>query len=120
MKIEKRSGSTVRTVLFALIALSVVGFWSISATAQVAGATLSGLGTDSSGAAIPNAAVTTKNLNTGELREVQTNGEGFYSLPNLLPGSYDVTVAAKQFTRTVQKGIALTVGAQQALNITLK
>lgn len=120
MKMEKRSRSKARTVLFALIAFSVVGFWSIPVLAQVAGATLSGLVTDSSGAAIASAVVTTKNLGTGELREVQTNGEGFYSLPNLLPGSYDVAVAAKQFTRTVQKAIVLTVGAQQALNITLK
>ncbi|PYX40950.1 MAG: TonB-dependent receptor, partial [Acidobacteria bacterium] len=103
-----------------VIAVSAVCFWSGLATAQVAGATLSGLVTDSSQAAIANATVTTKNLATGEARVVQTNGEGFYSVPNLLPGSYDVSVAAKQFTTTLQKGIVLTVGAQQALNISLK
>jgi hypothetical protein len=120
MKTEKRSGVAVGIVLFALIAAAMVSFSSMPATAQVAGATLSGLITDSSGAAIANATVTTRNLGTGEVREVQTNGEGFYSLPNLLPGSYDVTVTAKQFTKTVQKGIVLTVGAQQALNLSLK
>jgi Carboxypeptidase regulatory-like domain/TonB dependent receptor len=120
MKTEKRCGTAVGIVLFVLIAVAVIGFSSTPATAQVAGATLSGLITDSSGAAIANATVTTKNLGTGEVREIQTNGEGFYSLPNLLPGSYDVTVAATQFTKTVQKGIVLTVGAQQALNLSLK
>jgi len=120
MKTEKRSGSTVGIVLFTLFVFVAAGSWANPASAQVAGATLSGLVTDSSGAAIANATVTTKNLSTAEVREVQTNGEGFYSVPNLLPGSYDVTIAAKQFTKTVQRGIVLTVGAQQALNVALK
>src|ERR1700757_2555921 len=117
MKTQKQSSVTFGLVV---IAVSAVCFWSGLATAQVAGATLSGLVTDSSGAAIAGAAVTTKNLATGEARVVQTNGEGFYSVPNLLPGSYDVSIAAKQFTTTLQRGIVLTVGAQQALNISLK
>src|ERR1700682_6452161 len=49
-----------------------------------------------------------------------TNGEGFYSAPNLLPGSYDVTVAAKGFQTTVQKAVTLTVGATQALNFEMR
>jgi Carboxypeptidase regulatory-like domain/TonB dependent receptor-like, beta-barrel len=120
MKTEKKSSASVSFILLSLIAIAVIGFSAIPSRAQVAGATLSGLITDSSGAAIASATVVTKNLGTGEVREVQTNGEGFYSLPNLLPGSYDVTVSAKQFTKTVQKGIVLTVGAQQALNLSLK
>src|SRR5579864_4941624 len=117
MKTQKQSSVTFGLVV---IAVSAVCFWSGLAAAQVAGATLSGLVTDSSGAAIADATVTTKNLATGEVRVVQTNSEGFYSMPNLLPGSYDVSVAAKQFTKTLQKGIVLTVGAQQALNLSLK
>src|ERR1700731_1072408 len=120
MKTQKQSRATFGLVVFALITISAVCLWSRLATAQVAGATLSGLVTDSSQAAIADATVTTKNLATGEVRVVQTNSEGFYSMPNLLPGSYDVSVAAKQFTTTLQKGIVLTVGAQQALNISLK
>jgi hypothetical protein len=120
MKIRKQNGTIFGLAVFALIAVSATCFWSNLATAQVAGATLSGLVTDSSGAAIASATVSTKNLATGEVRVVETNGDGFYSVPNLLPGSYDVTIAAKQFTKTLQKGIVLTVGAQQALNISLK
>ncbi len=120
MKTKKRSAVAVQIISFSLIALALVSFSSLRSPAQVAGATLSGLITDSSGAAIASATVTAKNLGTGELREVETNGEGFYTLPNLLPGSYDITVTAKQFTKTVQKGIVLTVGAQQALNLSLK
>jgi hypothetical protein len=93
---------------------------SMPAFAQVAGATLSGLVMDTSGATIANAAVSVTNVGTGVERDVTTNEGGFFSVPNLLPGSYQITVAAQGFTKTVQKGITLTVGAEQALNVTLK
>jgi outer membrane receptor protein involved in Fe transport len=88
--------------------------------AQVSGATLSGLITDENGGAVPDAGVTVKNLGTGVSRELVTNADGFYSAPNLLPGNYEVRVAAKGFQTLVQKEITLTVGAQQALNLSLK
>jgi len=103
-----------------VLAVCTTVFWSLPVGAQVAGATLSGLVTDSSAAAIAGAKVAVKNLATREVREGQTNSEGFYSLPNLLPGQYEVSVAAKGFSTTVQKDIILTVGAQQALNLSLK
>src|SRR5713226_7546000 len=116
-----------RTVMFVLqvvlfIGLVVVlnGSWAVPAKAQVSGATLSGLVTDERGGAVPDAAVTIKNVGTGGLREVTSNADGFYSAPNLLPGTYDVTISAKGFQTLVQRGIILTVGAQQALNLGLK
>ena len=118
MKQCMKWGRTSASALFIVLALAM--FSATPAPAQVAGATLSGLISDSSGAAIAGATITTKNVATGEVREVASNGEGFYSVPNLLPGTYDVTVTAQQFQKTVQRGIALTVGAQQALNISLK
>lgn len=91
-----------------------------TAQAQVAGATLSGLITDPNGGAVATATVSIKNVATGVVREVPTNADGFYAVPNLLPGEYEVTVKAAGFSTVVQKGITLTVGAQQALNLTLK
>ena len=88
--------------------------------AQVSGATLSGLITDPSGGAVTNATISIRNQATGVEREVTTNSDGFYSAPNLLPGNYEVTVTATGFSKVVQKGITLTVGAQQALNLSLK
>jgi hypothetical protein len=114
------SGISCSGFLGALLVACLATLTPTQTAAQVAGATLSGLITDSSGAAIADATVSTKNVATGEVREVVTNGEGFYSVPNLLPGAYDLTVTAKQFQKTVQRGITLTVGAQQALNISLK
>jgi outer membrane receptor protein involved in Fe transport len=90
------------------------------AQAQAVGATLSGQITDSSGSVIVGAMVVIKNLGTQEMRQVTSNSDGLYSAPNLLPGSYDVSVTAKGFGKTVQTGLTLTVGAQQSLNLSLK
>jgi hypothetical protein len=120
MKRQKHSGASVAVLVMALATVAGIVILAGLSAAQVVGATVSGLISDTSGAAISGATVSSKNLDTGEIREVVTNAEGFYSIPNLLPGSYDVTVTANQFSQAVRKGIGLTVGAQQALNISLK
>jgi len=117
---EQQDGALRGIVAGFLSTVAIALLLSGSTFAQVEGATLSGLVTDSTSAAIAGATISAKNLATGEVREVVTNGEGFYSVPNLLPGSYEVAASAKQFSKAVQRGIVLTVGAQQALNISLK
>ena len=102
----------------AVLLLVLVTAW--CARAQVAGATLTGVVADESGGGVAGAQVAIKNLGTGGVRQVTTNSDGLYSAPNLLPGSYDVTVSANGFQTTVQKGVTLTVGATQALNIGLR
>jgi Carboxypeptidase regulatory-like domain/TonB dependent receptor len=118
--IEKRFETAVGLMTCLALALCLTLFWSMPAEAQVSGATMSGLITDPSGAGIPNASVSIKNTETGEVREVPTNANGFYSAPNLLPGKYEATITAQGFNKLVQKGIILTVGEQQALNLSLK
>jgi hypothetical protein len=102
------------------MALALTGSVSAPVYAQVAGANLSGTVTDATGAGVPNADVSIKNAATGVARVITTDSDGFYSAPNLLPGIYDVTVAAPGFSTSVQTGLTLTVGASQALNIPLK
>src|SRR6266478_6370419 len=120
MMIEARIKALAGVTTCLALALCLNLFFSAPAESQVSGATLSGLITDPCGAGIPSANVSIKNVGTGELREVPTNGDGFYSAPNLLPGKYEVTITAQGFTKVVQKGITLTVGAQQTLNLGLK
>src|SRR5712692_10516088 len=109
-----RSGVIVLALMLASGALAGV------ARAQAVGAALSGLITDERGGTVPGATVSIKNVGTGVVREVSSNGDGFYSAPNLLPGAYEVRVTAQGFQTLVQKEIGLTVGAEQALNLSLK
>jgi outer membrane receptor protein involved in Fe transport len=92
----------------------------ISVYAQVVGGTLSGTVTDPSGAVVPNSQMTIKNVGTGVTRKVAADASGFYTAPNLLPGTYDITVTAPGFKTEVRPGGTLTVGAEQSLNITME
>jgi hypothetical protein len=94
--------------------------WVAPAKAQVTGATLSGLVTDDQGGPVANATISVKNAGTGVAREVTSNSDGIYSAPNLLPGEYEVTVTATGFQTLTEKGITLTVGGQQSLNLVMK
>src|ERR1700730_14131754 len=88
--------------------------------AQAVGATLSGTVTDQSGGVVPKADVAILNTATADARTVSTNADGIYSAPNLQPGPYSVTVTAAGFSKAVQTGLTLTVGATQVLNISMQ
>src|SRR3984893_13401853 len=92
----------------------------LPARAQLAVANLSGVVMDTSGRSVPNATVSIKNVATGVIREVQSNSDGLYSAPTLLPGEYDIEASAPSFSKTVEKDVTLTVGSERALNLTLK
>ena len=104
--------------LFAI--LCITWLFASQARAQVSGATLAGTVTDSSGAVIPNAQVSIKDVSTGVTRNVYSDSAGLYTAPNLLPGTYEIRVTAMGFSTEVHKGITLTVGAQQALDIKMQ
>src|SRR5437899_12605367 len=87
---------------------------------QGAGRTISGTFTDSSGRVIGNVQITINNLATGVTRDVTTNDGGFYSAPNLLPGTYQAKFSAKGFKTEARSGIALTVGTTEVLDLTMQ
>jgi Carboxypeptidase regulatory-like domain/TonB dependent receptor len=70
---------------------------------------INGLVTDASGAAVPSAAVVAKDLDRGTVWPTETNGEGFYSLPRLPIGNYEVRVEAKGFQAAVQRSVPLVI-----------
>jgi hypothetical protein len=108
--------TTLCRVLLVVVLLSVV----VNLHAQVAGGTISGTVTDSSGRVINKAEITITNVATGVTRVVTTNDEGFYSAPNLLPGTYELKFSASGFKVEARKNIELTVGALVGLDQTLR
>jgi len=111
---------SVGFILAPLATLTLIFSISVRTYAQVSGASLSGTVTDTSGALIPNAKVSIANTATGVTRDVTTDSAGFYSAPNLLPGNYDITSTAPGFSTYERKGVTLTVGASQVLNVSMK
>jgi hypothetical protein len=95
--------------------LTLLGFEPLYA--QVAAAVLSGSVTTVSGAVVPNARVSVKNLNTGQLTTTQTDSEGAYKLPDLTAGEYEVSISADGFDTKVVK-TTLNEGATQTLTVT--
>jgi outer membrane receptor protein involved in Fe transport len=108
--------SAVWILVAVAVSLAVTG----QAYAQVAGATLTGTVKDASGAFIPNAQVFISDVATGVTRTVSVDAAGFYAAPNLLPGTYEIRVTATGFSTAVQKGVTLTVGAQQVLDFSMR
>ena len=104
---------------FAAMLTLLLGAFPSQVYGQVAGATLSGSITDSSGGGIPKAAVSIRNTATDVTRETISDSAGYYTAPNLLPGSYDITFTAPGFATVVQEGITLTVGAVRTLDLTM-
>src|SRR5579862_358535 len=115
-------GNRKRVCVLALcMFLGLVGlFTGQQVYGQVTGGTILGTVTDASGSAVPNAEVTVTNTATSVATVVMTNDSGLYSAPNLIPGTYQVSVKATGFSNSVVTGINLTVGAQQAINVALK
>src|SRR3984893_11517677 len=107
-----------------IIALSMTLFFglfaAVAAHSQVTGATLGGTVTDPSGAAVPGAQISVKNNATGVTREVTSDSSGLYTVPNVIPGDYEVRVSAKGFSTARQANVSLAVGQQQQLNFSLK
>src|SRR5260370_8187562 len=76
--------------LFAIIACAAV--------AQDRGA-IRGTITDPTGAAVPEAAVTVKNVNTGLTQTVRTSSDGVFTIPYLPVGDYTVSTANAGFPK---------------------
>jgi len=103
---------------FLFLILSFLGTG--QAYAQVSGASLTGTVKDSSGGVVPKAQVAITDTSTGVTRNVVTDDAGYYTAPNLLPATYQVSVTAPGFSTAVRTGVTLTVGAQQVLDITMQ
>ena len=80
---SEKACRSVFASLLTIVVLAVCFFVPVAVHAQAEGATLSGMVTDPSSAAVPNSNVSIKNIETGISRDVTTNEAGFYNAPHL-------------------------------------
>jgi hypothetical protein len=97
------------------ILLSLLAGSAFAQTAQVTGTVI-----DSSGALVPQAKVSTANLDTGVVRESLTNASGNYIVTALLPGRYEVAAEAPGFKQLRRGPITLAVDQVARLDFTLE
>ena len=88
--------------------------------AQTFRGTILGSVSDSSGAAVPGAMVTIKNLDTGLTRVVTTSDDGSYAAPELPIGNYSVTVEKAGFKSGVVTGIHVDVSSERRADVILQ
>lgn len=109
----------VRFGLQLFLALAVLLACTGSAFAQ-ANAQLTGTVTDPSGAIIGKVPITLRDMGTNVTYTATSSDSGFYAIPNLPPGTYELKASFTGFAPFTQTGIVLTVGQSATVNISLQ
>jgi hypothetical protein len=91
-----------------------------AAFGQNSGGTISGTVSDPAAAVITGAEIVIENTSTGEVRRLASSSSGFYSAPNLPPGTYEVHVSAPGFATLVRKDVEVQVGSEMVVNAQLR
>src|ERR1700722_12148457 len=102
-----------RIALLLLLSISVPAF------AQEYRATLTGRVTDSTRAVIPKAAVTATNVETGAVSNTVSGQDGYYTIPFLPPGKYQISVQVAGFNPYLHKDVELLTQQTITENIVL-
>jgi len=111
--------SMKRFLLYGLCMVILFASQNIFAHAQVSSAQITGIVTDSTGAAVPHANALIVSQDTGVSRQVQTNQSGEFIAPALDPGHYRITIESPGFETFVTDGVALTIGQKASLSFSL-
>src|ERR1700722_13038678 len=92
----------------------------LNLSAQTFRGTILGTVTDPSGAVLPGAKVTVKNVGTGLERNTDTSADGSYSLPELPIGTYTVTVVLSGFQTFQANGVTVDVASERRVDAAMK
>ena len=105
---------------FALGLLLAAGLLPATLAAQAVTGTILGSVIDTSGAVMPGATVTLKNVNTGLTRVVVTDTAGEYTAPSLPTGKYSVSAELSGFKTVTMENIDLGVDQHIRVNVRLE
>src|SRR5438874_13186289 len=100
--------------------LTLVLFFSAASLAHAQNAQITGAIKDQSGAVIPGATVTARNVETGFTRVGVTDGSGEYRLPSLPPGRYSVSAELSGFSTETRPDITLIIDQTAIIHFALK
>jgi hypothetical protein len=101
--------------------LSLVLLLATSAWAQLASQTaLVGTVTDSGGLVVPGAQVVAVNTGTKDTYEATTNTEGYYHIPFVRPGKYEITITIPSFQAFKTVGVEVATNQVVRTNATLQ
>jgi hypothetical protein len=109
----------MKTISRAIILTTVMLLAAAHLHAQGATAAISGTVLDPTGAAIPGASITVRNLGTTFTRTVISDDQGRYVAPELPIGEYEVQASLAGFQTVVRRGISLTVGSRPVVDLQL-
>jgi len=101
------------------VLVALLLFCSSVAWGQVTSGGISGIVKDATGAVVANANITVVNEVTGATATTTTNGTGEFQVPNLLPDSYDLTVAAKGFQPYALRGVMVDLNKTASVPVRL-
>jgi outer membrane receptor protein involved in Fe transport len=94
--------------VFGLVIGSIVLAWPTAALAQATGA-MTGVVSDTSGGVLPGVTVEATNQGTAQTRTVVTGSDGFYTIPLLSPGSYQVKAQLAGFRAAIRDDVVVVV-----------
>ena len=103
-----------------LLWLAMGAFPACAQTGAQTGANLSGVVTNQTGAALPDVAVTIRNVDTGATRTIATGGGGHYQASGLPAGRFDIRAAKQGFADETRTGISLAVGQDATVDIRMQ
>jgi len=121
MDMTSRNASTKVAGYGAYLLAVFLGLSLMAGTAVAQGTgSISGTVKDTSGATVPDTAVTVKHLDTGLTRTATTDASGSYSLAALPVGQYEVDAQKSGFKQVVRRGVTLAVGQQLVVDLALE
>ena len=100
--------------------LLLVVLCSVPAFAQGDRGQITGFVKDQSGAVIPGATVTATHTQTRQQRVAVTDANGYYVLPALPPGIYEVMAELDGFKKWAQTGVTLDAAASASVQAVLE
>ena len=104
-----------KTVVWGVVVVLALSVLALGQTGSIQGTVM-----DQTGAVVPGAEITVRNLETNQTRVVTSSSTGAYSIPDLAVGHYEVTIKKNSFKTFKVGDLEITVAKVQPVNAQLQ